>query len=195
SFAVREAPARNRQRRHLRLQRGNEFHLAHSERLQQHAFLLRVDRRQLPQGLGAEPVERDGRQEGRPLHHVRRGLPQSTARLLGLQRPERQVGLQVHGLVQSLFTDQTHRGRMGGRVTDGNGAGIASARVDLEWSWDNVTWSPESQIGHFTTQSDGTYGADMVFHGTTPHTEYIRSQFAGDSTYQASTSPVVAQSI
>src|SRR5207237_8890956 len=79
----------------------------------------------------------------------------------------------------SVFEATVH---VSGRLTDVIGAGIASARVDLEWSWDNVTWSPESQIGHFTTQSDGTYGADMVFHGTTPHTEHIRSQFAGDST-------------
>src|SRR5205823_1873204 len=64
--------------------------------------------------------------------------------------------------IPSVFEATVH---VSGRLTDVNGAGIASARVDLEWSWDNVTWSPESQIGHFTTQSDGTYGADMCSMG------------------------------
>src|SRR5437773_4477430 len=82
-----------------------------------------------------------------------------------------------------------------GRLT-GNSAGIPNQAVALEWSWDQVTWSVESQIGQFPpTDADGAFSGTMVFHGIVDHTEYIRAQFAATANYLASTSPVVAQAI
>src|SRR2546426_934292 len=82
-----------------------------------------------------------------------------------------------------------------GRLT-GNGAGIPNQAVALEWSWDQGSWSNESQIGRFPpTDADGAFSGTMVFHGIVDHTEYIRAQFAATANYLASTSPVVAQAI
>src|SRR5438552_2269348 len=82
-----------------------------------------------------------------------------------------------------------------GRLT-GNGAGIPNQAVALEWSWDQASWSNESQIGQFPpTDADGAFSGTMVFHGIADHTEYIRAQFAATANYLASTSPVVAQAI
>src|SRR5438445_89620 len=82
-----------------------------------------------------------------------------------------------------------------GRLT-GSGAGIPSQAVALEWSWDQGSWSNESQIGRFPpTDADGAFSGTMVFHGIVDHTEYIRAQFAATANYLASTSPVVAQAI
>src|SRR5207247_1697417 len=70
-----------------------------------------------------------------------------------------------------------------GRLT-GSGAGIPNQAVALEWSWDQVTWSVESQIGQFPpTDADGAFSGTMVFHGIVDHTEYIRAQFAATGTY------------
>src|SRR5216117_4110285 len=82
-----------------------------------------------------------------------------------------------------------------GRLT-GNSAGIPNQAVALEWSWDQASWSNESQIGQFPpTDADGAFSGTMVFHGIVDHTEYIRAQFAATANYLASTSPVVAQAI
>src|SRR6266705_4549337 len=82
-----------------------------------------------------------------------------------------------------------------GRLT-GSGAGIPNQAVALEWSWDQGSWSNESQIGQFPpTDADGAFSGTMVFHGIADHTEYIRAQFAATANYLASTSPVVAQAI
>src|SRR5437870_2292984 len=82
-----------------------------------------------------------------------------------------------------------------GRLT-GNSAGIPNQAVAFEWSWDQVTWSVESQIGQFPpTDADGAFSGTMVFHGIADHTAYIRAQSAATANYLASTSPVVAQAI
>src|SRR5207245_1209654 len=68
--------------------------------------------------------------------------------------------------------------------------------VRVEWSWDQGSWSNESQIGRFPpTDADGAFSGTMVFHGIVDHTEYIRAHFAATANYLASTSPVVAQAI
>ena len=68
--------------------------------------------------------------------------------------------------------------------------------IQLEWSGDQATWYPEGQIGTFApTSSSGRFSGTMAFRGTGAHTEYIRARFAGDSTYGASLTSVVAQSV
>src|SRR6059036_569972 len=57
-----------------------------------------------------------------------------------------------------------------GRLT-GNGAGIPNQTVALEWSWDQGSWSSETQIGQFPpTDADGAFSGTMVFHGIVDHT-------------------------
>src|SRR5438093_257733 len=61
-----------------------------------------------------------------------------------------------------------------GRLT-GHSAGMPNPAVALEWSWDQVTWSVESQIGQFPpTDADGAFSGTMVSHGIADATEYIR---------------------
>jgi hypothetical protein len=85
---------------------------------------------------------------------------------------------------------------VGGRLADATGALISGHSVALEWSADQVTWLRESQIGQFPpTDANGAFSGKMAFRGSIVHTEYIRARFAGDSTYSASSSPVVAQGV
>src|SRR5439155_17101638 len=83
-----------------------------------------------------------------------------------------------------------------GRLLEASGAGVVGRAVRLEWSGDQATWYPEEQIGTFTpTDSSGRFSGTMAFRGNGAHTEYVRARFAGDSTYGASLSSVVAQSV
>jgi hypothetical protein len=83
-----------------------------------------------------------------------------------------------------------------GRLADATGAPMAGRSVTLEWTADQVTWTRESQIGQFPpTDASGGFSGKMAFRGSTVHTEYVRARFVGDSTFSASSSPVVAQSV
>lgn len=85
-----------------------------------------------------------------------------------------------------------------GRLTNqSSGEGIPGQTILLEWSWDNVTWTQESQIGQFTTDQDGGYVGTMAFGapGQTNHTEYLRTTFGTIGPFLASTSGVRAQSV
>jgi acyl-CoA thioesterase-1 len=83
-----------------------------------------------------------------------------------------------------------------GRLVDESASGVAGRTVLLEWSADQVTWYPEEQIGQFSpTDSNGAFAGTMAFRPNAPRNEYIRARFAGDSTYGASLSSVVAQSV
>jgi hypothetical protein len=77
--------------------------------------------------------------------------------------------------------------------TSVNGTGIGGQSVYLEYSWDNVSWSREAQIGQFTTAADGTFSGQMQFRGNGNHYEYLRARFNGTSTLVPSLSRVVAQ--
>jgi hypothetical protein len=73
---------------------------------------------------------------------------------------------------------------------------VVGRAVTLEWSGDQITWTRESQIGQFPlTDANGAFSGAMAFHGVTAHTEYLRANFAGDSSYGASISSVWAQSV
>jgi hypothetical protein len=83
-----------------------------------------------------------------------------------------------------------------GQLLDASGAAVVGRTVQLEWSGNQATWYPEAQIGTFApTSSSGRFSGTMAFRGTGAHTEYIRARFAGDSTYGASLTSVVAQSV
>ena len=83
-----------------------------------------------------------------------------------------------------------------GRLADTSGSGVTGRTVTLEWSADQIAWYPEEQIGQFpATDGNGGFWGTMAFRPNAPRDEYIRARFAGDSTYGASLSPVVAQSV
>jgi acyl-CoA thioesterase-1 len=83
-----------------------------------------------------------------------------------------------------------------GRLLDASGAGVVGRTVQLEWSADQITWYPEEQIGQFpATDGNGGFSGTMAFRPNAPRDEYIRARFAGDSTYGASLSSVVTQSV
>jgi hypothetical protein len=79
----------------------------------------------------------------------------------------------------------------GGKVTasgtllDSKGAALSGKTVIIQTSKDQVVWSNTATL---TTRADGSYSMT----GPAPYSFYSRAVFNGDSTYSASTSPVVA---
>src|SRR5213080_5568020 len=84
-------------------ERRDELHLAHADGQPQHARQLRLERGLVATELGAWTPLRDGGEEGRPVHHVRRRLCESAVNLRRVQRTCREDGVQVQRLVQSLL--------------------------------------------------------------------------------------------
>jgi hypothetical protein len=83
-----------------------------------------------------------------------------------------------------------------GRLVDASGVPVAGRNVVLEWSADQTTWYPESQIGQFPiTGANGDFTGSMAFRGIGAHQEYLRARFAGDATYASSLSPVLTQGV
>src|SRR5438552_2452135 len=83
-----------------------------------------------------------------------------------------------------------------GRLMDASGSPVAGGVVSLEWSADQTTWYPETQIGQFpAADASGTFTGRMTFRGSGDHSEFIRARFVGDATFATSLSLVLTQAI
>lgn len=81
-----------------------------------------------------------------------------------------------------------------GRLAAMDGTGVPDKVVNLDWSHDDITYVPESQIGTFApTDADGRFSSTMVFRAPPSYREFLRARFVGDAEFLASTSVAVEQ--